>query len=41
VFLPNGSKTAYVRAAFSLSCEEDVYEGLKRLRMAIDEVRGV
>jgi len=41
VFLPNGNKTAYVRAAFSLSPEEDVYEGLKRLRMAIDEVRGM
>ncbi|KAL9713954.1 hypothetical protein Ac2012v2_002260 [Leucoagaricus gongylophorus] len=40
VFLPNGNKTAYVRAAFSLSPEEDVYEGLKRLRMAVAEVRG-
>lgn len=32
VFLPSGSKTAYVRAAFSLLSEEDIDEGLRRLR---------
>lgn len=32
VFLPNGRKTAYVRAAFSLSTEEQVNEALRRLR---------
>ncbi|KIL62387.1 hypothetical protein M378DRAFT_187325 [Amanita muscaria Koide BX008] len=37
VFLPNGRKTGYVRAAFSLPEEEEVLEGLKRLREAILE----
>jgi len=32
VFLPNGRKTAYVRAAFSLSTAEQVNEALRRLR---------
>ncbi|KAG9314943.1 TdiD protein [Chiua virens] len=32
VFLPNGHKTAYVRAAFSLCTEEQVNEALRRLR---------
>ncbi|KAJ3562192.1 hypothetical protein NP233_g9731 [Leucocoprinus birnbaumii] len=40
VFLPNGNKTAYVRASFSLSPEADVYEALSRLRAALVEVRG-
>ncbi|KAH7906539.1 pyridoxal phosphate-dependent transferase [Hygrophoropsis aurantiaca] len=35
VFLPNGRKTAYVRASFSLSTEEQVNEALKRLRNVI------
>jgi len=35
VFLPNGRKTAYVRAAFSLSTEEQVNEALRRLRLVI------
>ncbi|KAN0092921.1 Pyridoxal phosphate-dependent transferase [Tylopilus felleus] len=32
VFLPNGRKTPYVRAAFSLNTEEQVNEALRRLR---------
>ena len=39
VFLPDGRKTAYVRAAFSLLPEEDVNEALRRLRITILEVR--
>ncbi|KIJ59657.1 hypothetical protein HYDPIDRAFT_100292 [Hydnomerulius pinastri MD-312] len=35
VFLPNGRKTAYVRAAFSLSTEEQVNEALRRLRVVM------
>ena len=35
VFLPNGRKTAFVRASFSLSTEEQVNEALKRLRMVL------
>ncbi|KAG6330493.1 hypothetical protein ID866_8597 [Astraeus odoratus] len=35
VFLPDGRKTAYVRAAFSLSTEEQVNEALRRLRLVI------
>lgn len=34
-FLPNGRKSAYVRASFSLTPEQDVDEALKRLREAI------
>jgi tryptophan aminotransferase len=34
-FLPNGRKSAYVRASFSLTSDEDVDEALKRLREAI------
>lgn len=34
-FLPNGRKTAYVRAAFSLTPEEDVDIAVGRLREAI------
>jgi tryptophan aminotransferase len=34
-FLPNGRKSAYVRASFSLTPEKDVDEALKRLREAI------
>ncbi|OJT07361.1 Kynurenine/alpha-aminoadipate aminotransferase, mitochondrial [Trametes pubescens] len=40
VFLPNGEKTAYVRAAFSLLDEADVEEAIKRLREAVLEARG-
>jgi tryptophan aminotransferase len=40
VFLPNGNKTAYVRASFSLNPEEEVYEALKRLRETVVEARG-
>ncbi|KAF8554447.1 PLP-dependent transferase [Imleria badia] len=36
VFLPNGRKTAYVRAAFSLSTEEQVNEALRRLKEVLD-----
>lgn len=39
VFLPNGRKTAYVRAAFSLLPEAEVNEALKRLRKIILEAR--
>ena len=39
VFLPDGRKTAYVRAAFSLLPEEDVNEALRRLRITILEAR--
>lgn len=35
VFLPNGRKTAYVRAAFSLASEGDVEKATQRLRDAI------
>ena len=35
VFLPNGRKTAYVRAAFSLLPPEEVEEAIKRLRDVI------
>lgn len=39
VFMPNGGKTPYVRASFSLLGQEAVDEGLKRLREAILEAR--
>ena len=39
VFLPDGRKTAYVRASFSLLSEEDVNEALRRLRVTILEAR--
>ncbi|KAF5326724.1 hypothetical protein D9619_004066 [Psilocybe cf. subviscida] len=39
VFLPNGRKTAYVRASFSLTSEEDVDKAFARLREAILEAR--
>lgn len=39
VFLPNGGKTAYVRASFSLLTEGDVEKAVKRLREVILEVR--
>jgi tryptophan aminotransferase len=38
VFLPNGRKTGYVRAAFSLAPPEDVEEALRRLRDAIVDI---
>ena len=31
-FIPSGGKTPYVRASFSLLSEEEVDEGLRRLR---------
>jgi len=34
-FLPNGRKTGYVRASFSLTPEEDVDEAIRGLRGAI------
>ncbi|KAI0326947.1 PLP-dependent transferase [Cubamyces sp. BRFM 1775] len=40
VFLPDGGKTAYVRAAFSLLDEADVEEAIKRLREVVLEARG-
>lgn len=39
VFLPNGTKTAYVRASFSLVEEEDVDMAIQRLRDAILDAR--
>ncbi|KAK7682478.1 hypothetical protein QCA50_014278 [Cerrena zonata] len=39
VFLPNGRKTAYVRASFSLLEESQVDEALKRLREVIVDAR--
>ncbi|KAJ3985983.1 PLP-dependent transferase [Lentinula detonsa] len=39
VFLPNGSKTPYVRASFSLLTEDQVVEAMKRLRKTVLEVR--
>ena len=41
VFLPNGTKTAYVRASFSLTEEKDVDEAIQRLRDAILDARMV
>ncbi|EIN10079.1 PLP-dependent transferase [Punctularia strigosozonata HHB-11173 SS5] len=40
VFLPNGDKTAYVRASFSLLDEKDAVEAIKRLRRVLLDVRG-
>lgn len=39
VFLPNGRKTAYVRASFSLLTPEEVEEAIKRLRDVILDAR--
>jgi hypothetical protein len=39
VFLPNGHKAAFVRAAFSLLTPEEVDEALKRLRDTVLAVR--
>ena len=38
-FLPKGNKTAYVRASFSILSEEEVEEGLKRLKDVILNAR--
>jgi tryptophan aminotransferase len=35
VFFPNGARTTYVRASFSLLEEEQVNEALRRLRVVI------
>ncbi|KAG1729833.1 pyridoxal phosphate-dependent transferase [Suillus paluster] len=40
VFLPNGRKTAFVRASFSLCTESQVNEALKRLRTVLLKERG-
>ncbi|KAF5349796.1 hypothetical protein D9758_010181 [Tetrapyrgos nigripes] len=40
VFLPNGGKSGYVRASFSLLTEEQVEEALKRLGRTIREQQG-
>ena len=39
VFLPNGRKTAYVRASFSLVSEAEVDEALRRLREVVLDAR--
>ena len=39
VFLPNGNKTAYVRASFSLTEEKDVDNAIQRLRDTILDAR--
>lgn len=39
VFFPSGSKTAYVRASFSLLEPEQVDEALRRLREAVLDAR--
>jgi tryptophan aminotransferase len=38
-FLPNGRKSAYCRASFSLVPEEDIDEALKRLRTVLIQER--
>ena len=40
VFLPDGGKTPYVRASFSLHEEAEVEEAIKRLRAVVLEARG-
>jgi tryptophan aminotransferase len=39
VFLPNGAKTAYVRACFSLLEEKDVDKAIQRLKDTILDAR--
>ena len=39
VFFPDMRKTAYVRVSFSLLSEEDMNEGLRRLRVTVLEAR--
>jgi len=39
IFLPDGRKTVYVRASFSLLSEEEMNEGSRRLRITILEAR--
>ncbi|TFK51860.1 PLP-dependent transferase [Heliocybe sulcata] len=41
VFLPNGKKTAYVRAAFSLLSDQAIDEALRRLKEVVIEARGL
>ncbi|KAI9439543.1 pyridoxal phosphate-dependent transferase [Lactarius indigo] len=41
VFFPNGERTAYVRASFSLLEEEQVDEALRRLRVVLLSERGL
>jgi DNA-binding transcriptional MocR family regulator len=41
VFFPNGERTAYVRASFSLLDEELVNEALRRLRVVLLTERGL
>jgi tryptophan aminotransferase len=41
VFFPNGERTAYVRASFSLLEEEQVNEALRRLRVVLLAERGL
>jgi tryptophan aminotransferase len=41
VFFPNGERTAYVRASFSLLDEEQVNEALRRLRVVLLAERGL
>jgi len=41
VFIPNGARTSYVRASFSLLEEEQVNEALRRLRVVVLKERGL
>lgn len=36
-FMPDGKTTCYVRTSYSLIPEEDVEEGLRRLRAVVEE----
>jgi len=40
VFFPNGARTTYVRASFSLLEEDQVNEALRRLRVVLLNERG-
>ncbi|KAG5637955.1 hypothetical protein H0H81_002483 [Sphagnurus paluster] len=39
IFLPNGQKTGFVRASFSLNSEAEIFEALKRLRQVVLDAR--
>jgi len=41
VFFPNGQRTPYVRASFSLLEEDQVNEALRRLRVVLLKEKGI